>query len=201
MQERDASNPSGGASRRCPNCTCTLLIGNAPIVSIVIAQCDSSSCLWSPYCLCPPFSVRLSLPFPLPLHLPRSSASAPMTASDCAGAHWQSICIGDKSIWDVHRATAKLGGNLRTGTHSTTLGHSTAQHSTALGHSKAQHWGHNTGSQHSTTQHWGHNTGDTTLGHSTALGHSTTLGTHHITGGTPQRNRLWILPFVCVLDW
>jgi len=31
------------------------------------------------------------------------------------GAHWQSICIGDKSIWDVHRATAKLGGNLRTG--------------------------------------------------------------------------------------
>jgi uncharacterized protein (DUF849 family) len=31
------------------------------------------------------------------------------------GAHWQSICIGQKEIWDVHRKTAQLGGNLRTG--------------------------------------------------------------------------------------
>lgn len=36
------------------------------------------------------------------------------------GAHWQSICIGKHvgphgSIWDVHRRTAQLGGNLRTG--------------------------------------------------------------------------------------
>jgi len=31
------------------------------------------------------------------------------------GAHWQSICIGQKEIWDVHRRTAELGGNLRTG--------------------------------------------------------------------------------------
>jgi len=31
------------------------------------------------------------------------------------GAHWQSICIGQKDIWDVHRKTAQLGGNMRTG--------------------------------------------------------------------------------------
>jgi len=31
------------------------------------------------------------------------------------GAHWQSTVIGRTEVWDFHRATAELGGNLRTG--------------------------------------------------------------------------------------
>ncbi|TNF28385.1 MAG: 3-keto-5-aminohexanoate cleavage protein [Deltaproteobacteria bacterium] len=31
------------------------------------------------------------------------------------GAHWQSIVIGRAEVWDVHRKTAELGGDLRTG--------------------------------------------------------------------------------------
>jgi len=35
------------------------------------------------------------------------------------GAHWQSIVIGRQEVWDVHRATAELGGQLRTGVEDT----------------------------------------------------------------------------------
>jgi len=35
------------------------------------------------------------------------------------GAHWQSIVIGRQEIWEVHRATAELGGQLRTGVEDT----------------------------------------------------------------------------------
>lgn len=31
------------------------------------------------------------------------------------GAHWQSTVIGRTEVWDFHRKTAELGGNLRTG--------------------------------------------------------------------------------------
>jgi 3-keto-5-aminohexanoate cleavage enzyme len=31
------------------------------------------------------------------------------------GSHWQSTVIGREEVWDFHRATAALGGNLRTG--------------------------------------------------------------------------------------
>ncbi len=31
------------------------------------------------------------------------------------GTHWQTIAIGRTEVWDLHRATAELGGNLRTG--------------------------------------------------------------------------------------
>ncbi|MEY8263819.1 MAG: 3-keto-5-aminohexanoate cleavage protein [Bermanella sp.] len=31
------------------------------------------------------------------------------------GAHWQSTVIGRQEVWDFHRKTAELGGNLRTG--------------------------------------------------------------------------------------
>jgi 3-keto-5-aminohexanoate cleavage enzyme len=31
------------------------------------------------------------------------------------GAHWQTIAIGRAEVWDLHRRTAALGGNLRTG--------------------------------------------------------------------------------------
>lgn len=35
------------------------------------------------------------------------------------GAHWQSIVIGRQEVWDVHRATAELGGHLRVGVEDT----------------------------------------------------------------------------------
>lgn len=35
------------------------------------------------------------------------------------GAHWQSIVIGREEVWDVHRATAELGGHLRVGVEDT----------------------------------------------------------------------------------
>ena len=35
------------------------------------------------------------------------------------GATWQSIVIGRSEVWDVHRRTAELGGNLRTGVEDT----------------------------------------------------------------------------------
>ncbi len=35
------------------------------------------------------------------------------------GATWQSIVIGRDEVWDVHRRTAELGGNLRTGVEDT----------------------------------------------------------------------------------
>jgi len=35
------------------------------------------------------------------------------------GAHWQAIVIGRQEVWDVHRATADLGGHLRTGVEDT----------------------------------------------------------------------------------
>lgn len=36
-----------------------------------------------------------------------------------AGARWQSIVIGREEVWAVHRRTAELGGNLRTGVEDT----------------------------------------------------------------------------------
>lgn len=35
------------------------------------------------------------------------------------GAHWQTIFIGREEVWDLHRASAELGGNLRTGVEDT----------------------------------------------------------------------------------
>ena len=35
------------------------------------------------------------------------------------GAPWQSIVIGREEVWDIHRKTAELGGNLRTGVEDT----------------------------------------------------------------------------------
>lgn len=34
-------------------------------------------------------------------------------------AHWQSIVIGRREVWDLHRKTAELGGHLRTGVEDT----------------------------------------------------------------------------------
>ena len=35
------------------------------------------------------------------------------------GAHWQSVVIGRQEVWDIHRKTAELGGDLRTGVEDT----------------------------------------------------------------------------------
>ena len=35
------------------------------------------------------------------------------------GTHWQTIAIGREEVWKLHRATAELGGNLRTGVEDT----------------------------------------------------------------------------------
>lgn len=35
------------------------------------------------------------------------------------GAHWQTIVIGRDEVWEVHRASAELGGHLRTGVEDT----------------------------------------------------------------------------------
>jgi len=35
------------------------------------------------------------------------------------GANWQSIVIGRQEVWELHRLTARLGGNLRTGVEDT----------------------------------------------------------------------------------
>ena len=35
------------------------------------------------------------------------------------GTHWQAVVIGRQEVWDVHRATAALGGHLRTGVEDT----------------------------------------------------------------------------------
>jgi 3-keto-5-aminohexanoate cleavage enzyme len=36
-----------------------------------------------------------------------------------SGAHFQTICIGRSEVWDVHRASAELGGHVRTGVEDT----------------------------------------------------------------------------------
>ena len=35
------------------------------------------------------------------------------------GSHWQTIAIGRQEVWAVHRRTAELGGDLRTGVEDT----------------------------------------------------------------------------------
>ena len=48
--------------------------------------------------------------------MPAKAAWLPLLIEELPpGAHWQSIAIGRQEVWDVHRATARLGGNVRTG--------------------------------------------------------------------------------------
>jgi 3-keto-5-aminohexanoate cleavage enzyme len=48
--------------------------------------------------------------------MPAKAAWLPLLIDELPpGAHWQSIVIGRQDVWDVHRATARLGGNVRTG--------------------------------------------------------------------------------------
>lgn len=48
--------------------------------------------------------------------MPAKAAWLPLLVDELPpGADWQAIVIGREDVWDVHRRTAELGGNLRTG--------------------------------------------------------------------------------------
>ena len=48
--------------------------------------------------------------------MPAKAAWLPLLLEEMvAGTHWQAIVIGRQEVWDVHRKTAELGGDLRTG--------------------------------------------------------------------------------------
>ena len=48
--------------------------------------------------------------------MPAKPAWLPLLIDEMpAGARWQVIAIGRREVWELHRAAAELGGNLRTG--------------------------------------------------------------------------------------
>ena len=48
--------------------------------------------------------------------MPAKPAWLPLLLEELSpGAHWQVIAIGREEVWDLHRAAARLGGDLRTG--------------------------------------------------------------------------------------
>ena len=60
--------------------------------------------------------VHVSLVMGVASGMPAKAAWLPLLLDELPdGAHWQSIVIGRQDVWPVHRATAALGGNVRTG--------------------------------------------------------------------------------------
>ncbi len=60
--------------------------------------------------------VHVSLVMGVASGMPAKASWLPLLLDELpAGAHWQSIVIGREDVWPVHRATAELGGNVRTG--------------------------------------------------------------------------------------
>ena len=60
--------------------------------------------------------VHVSLVMGVSSGMPAKPAWLPLLLDELPdGAHWQSIVIGRQEVWAVHRATAELGGNVRTG--------------------------------------------------------------------------------------
>lgn len=52
--------------------------------------------------------------------MPAKASWLPLLVEEMSpGSYWQSIVIGRQEVWDVHRKTAELGGNLRTGVEDT----------------------------------------------------------------------------------
>ena len=48
--------------------------------------------------------------------MPAKAAWLPLLVEEMKpGTHWQTIAIGRQEVWDVHKATAEMGGDLRTG--------------------------------------------------------------------------------------
>jgi 3-keto-5-aminohexanoate cleavage enzyme len=63
-----------------------------------------------------PDPVHVSLVMGVASGMPAKAAWLPLLIDEVPeGAHWQTIVIGREEVWDVHRATAELGGHVRTG--------------------------------------------------------------------------------------
>lgn len=64
--------------------------------------------------------VHVSLVMGVASGMPAKASWLPLLVDELPdGAHWQAIVIGRANVWDVHRATAELGGHLRTGVEDT----------------------------------------------------------------------------------
>ncbi len=60
--------------------------------------------------------VHVSLVMGVASGMPAKASWLPLLVDEMPeGAHWQAIVIGREDVWAVHRATAELGGHLRTG--------------------------------------------------------------------------------------
>lgn len=60
--------------------------------------------------------VHVSLVMGVASGMPAKKSWLPLLLEELPpGAHWQTIGIGRSEVWDLHRTTAELGGNLRTG--------------------------------------------------------------------------------------
>jgi uncharacterized protein (DUF849 family) len=60
--------------------------------------------------------LHVSLVMGVASGMPAKAAWLPLLLDELPdAAHWQAIVIGREEVWDVHRKTAELGGNLRTG--------------------------------------------------------------------------------------
>ncbi len=64
--------------------------------------------------------VHASLVMGVASGMPAKASWLPLLLEELPpGAHWQAIVIGREDVWDVHRATAELGGHMRTGVEDT----------------------------------------------------------------------------------
>ncbi len=60
--------------------------------------------------------VHISLVMGVASGMPAKAAWLPLLVEELPeGAFWQTIAIGRQEVWDVHRASAEMGGQLRTG--------------------------------------------------------------------------------------
>ena len=67
-----------------------------------------------------PQPIHASLVMGVASGMPAKASWLPLLVDELpAGAHWQTIVIGRQEVWDVHRASAELGGNLRSGVEDT----------------------------------------------------------------------------------
>jgi 3-keto-5-aminohexanoate cleavage enzyme len=63
-----------------------------------------------------PMPVHISLVMGVASGMPAKASWLPLLVDEMPeGSYWQSIVIGRTEVWDVHRATAESGGQLRTG--------------------------------------------------------------------------------------
>jgi uncharacterized protein (DUF849 family) len=64
--------------------------------------------------------VHASLVMGVASGMPAKAEWLPLLVAELPkGAHWQAIAIGRSEVWDLHRATAELGGHMRSGVEDT----------------------------------------------------------------------------------